>query len=175
MDWKDVAGTVAKAAPVLGAVLGGPVGAVATAAGGLLASVLGVESDPGTVAQAITADPEAMVKLRQIEADERGRLLDWQAEQLRAELENTKDARAREVALARAGHGGAWVTGIVALVVVAGFFGMLRVVLEQQDVSEPALLLLGSLGTAFGAVVNYYLGSSLGSYQKSAAMQSGQR
>lgn len=37
----------------------------------------------------------------------------------------------------------------------------------------PALVLLGSLGTAFGAVVNYYLGSSLGSAQKTAMIQGG--
>ena len=49
MNWKDVGVVAAKAAPVLGAVLGGPVGAVAGAAGTLLASALGVEADPVTV------------------------------------------------------------------------------------------------------------------------------
>jgi len=138
---------------------------VAGAAGALLGSALGVAPEPGAVAAAL-GDPQTLAALRELEVRERERLLGWQAEQLRAELDNTRDARAREVALARAGHGGAWVTGLVALVVVAGFFGMLRVVLEQPSVSEPALLLLGSLGTAFGAVVNYYLGSSLGSFRK---------
>lgn len=161
MDWNGIGTTVARVAPLLGAALGGPVGAVAGAAGALL----GVAPEPASVAAAL-GDPQALAILRELEVRERAQLLDWQAEQLRAELDNTRDARAREVALARAGHGGAWVTGLVALVVVAGFFGMLRVVLEQPSVNEPALLLLGSLGTAFGAVVNYYLGSSLGSYRK---------
>lgn len=165
MDWNGIGTTVARVAPLLGAALGGPVGAVASAAGALLGSALGVAPEPASVAAAL-GDPQALATLRELEVRERARLLDWQAEQLRAELDNTRDARAREVALARAGHGGAWVTGLVALVVVAGFFGMLRVVLEQPSVSEPALLLLGSLGTAFGAVVNYYLGSSLGSFRK---------
>lgn len=165
MDWKGIGTTVARVAPLLGAALGGPVGAVAGAAGALLGSALGVAPDPASVAAAL-GDPRVLTTLRELEVREQVRLLDWQAEQLRAELDNTRDARAREVALARAGHGGAWVTGMVALVVVAGFFGMLRVVLEQPSVSEPALLLLGSLGTAFGAVVNYYLGSSLGSFRK---------
>lgn len=165
MAWKDIGAAVARVAPLLGAALGGPVGAVAGAAGALLGSALGVSPEPAAVATVLN-DPRTLTALREIELRERERLLAWQAEQLRAELDNTRDARAREVALARAGHGGAWVTGMVALVVVAGFFGMLRMVLEQPTVSEPGLLLLGSLGTAFGAVVNYYLGSSLGSFRK---------
>ena len=43
---------------------------------------------------------------------------------------------------------------------------MLTEVINQTMINEPALLLLGSLGTAFGSVVNYYLGSSIGSYRK---------
>lgn len=165
MDWKKVAAAAAKTAPVLGAALGGPVGAVAGAAGSLLASVLGVEAEPAAVYDRL-ADPQSILILKELEIRERARLLDWQGEQLRAELADTVNARRREVELARAGHAGAWLGGFVALVVVAGFFWMLEAVLRQNVVSEPALLLLGSLGTAFGSVVNYYLGSSLGSYRK---------
>ena len=89
------------------------------------------------------------------------------------ELQNVQGARTREVELARIGHGGAWVTGAVSLVVIVGFFWMLDKVVGAETVSEPALLLLGSLGTAFGAVVNYYLGSSLGSYRKDDAAKRG--
>ncbi len=167
MDWKTVASAVANSAPILGAVLGGPAGAVAGAAGSILASTLGVEADPSAVLRKLN-DPQSAERLRELEVRERSRLLQWQEKQLEAELANTQGARAREVALARAGHGGAWVTGLVALVVVVGFFWMLMMVLEQPRISEPALLLLGSLGTAFGSVVNYYLGSSLGSLRKNA-------
>lgn len=177
MDWQDIAGTVARAAPVLGAVLGGPVGAVATAAGGLLASVLGVEAQPSAVAQAITADPEAMLKLRQIEADERARLLDWQTEQVRAELENVKDARAMAVELRRSGDiMSTLAPALISLVVVLGFFGMLYAVLNVElKNTEASLLLLGTLSTGFGAVLNYYLGSSLGSFRKDAGQVQGKR
>ena len=40
---------------------------------------------------------------------------------------------------------------------------------------EPGILLLGSLSTAFGSVVNYYLGSSLGSALKEQYKQRGGR
>lgn len=165
MTWKDVGRMAAKTAPVLAGALGGPVGAVASAAGSLLASFLGEEPEPEAVAKALQ-DPATMLRLRELEAQERARLLEWQAKQVEMDLANVRDARRREVELAKAGHGAAWSTTAVALVVTLGFFAMLRSVLDQDEVSEAALLLLGSLGTAFGAVINYYLGSSLGSAQK---------
>jgi antitoxin component of MazEF toxin-antitoxin module len=65
-DWREVGRTAAKYAPVLGGVLGGPVG---TAIGAVVASTLGVENTPDAVMAAIEKDPEAAVKLAQIEAD----------------------------------------------------------------------------------------------------------
>lgn len=168
MDWSDIGRVVAKTAPVLGSVLGGPAGAVAGAAGALVGSWLGVEPEPDAVAEAVR-NPEMLLKLRALEEAHRERIMEWQSTQLQAEVENVRDARRREVELARAGHGGAWVTAAVALVVISGFFWMLNIVVGTTTVNEPALLLLGSLGTAFGAVVNYYLGSSLGSFRKDAA------
>lgn len=172
MDWKDLGMSVAKVAPVLGAALGGPVGAIAGAAGTLISSFLGVEPEPQAVAAALK-DPKVLVSLKKLEVEQQEQVMAWQRVQLEVELRNVQDARAREVALAKAGHGGAWVTGIVSLVVICGFFWMLREVVSAPQVSEPALLLLGSLGTAFGAVVNYYLGSSLGSYRKDKAGSGG--
>lgn len=172
MDWKDLGMSVAKVAPVLGAALGGPVGAIAGAAGTLISSFLGVEPEPQAVAAALK-DPKVLVSLKKLEVEQQEQVMAWQRVQLEVELRNVQDARAREVALAKAGHGGACVTGIVSLVVICGFFWMLREVVSAPQVSEPALLLLGSLGTAFGAVVNYYLGSSLGSYRKDKAGSGG--
>lgn len=64
MDWSDVGKAAAKAAPLLGTALLGPAGG---AIGALVASVFGVEAEPDKVAAAIKADPEAAIKLRQIE------------------------------------------------------------------------------------------------------------
>ena len=64
MDWKDIAGTVGKAAPLLGTLLGGPAGG---AVGAIIASTLGTGGSPAEVAQAL-ANPDAMVKLREVEA-----------------------------------------------------------------------------------------------------------
>jgi roadblock/LC7 domain-containing protein len=71
MNWKDVAGLVSKIAPVLGGALLGPGGA---AAGKLLSEVLGVESSPDKVLEALKSDPAAIVKIRELESNERIRL-----------------------------------------------------------------------------------------------------
>lgn len=167
MEWSDVGKAVAKVAPILGRVLGGPVGAITGAAGALLGSALGVDADPESITKAL-ADPETLVKLKQIESDERQRLLEWQSTQLNAELENVKSAREREVALAQAGHGASWATSIVSCIVTVGFFVMLYLVISggKSELGDAGLMLLGTLATGFGAVINYYLGSSLGSASK---------
>lgn len=65
MNWSDLAGV----SPVLGGVLGGPAGA---AIGTLIAKAFGVEDDPAAVSAAIAKDPNAAVKLAQVEAQVMG-------------------------------------------------------------------------------------------------------
>jgi hypothetical protein len=65
MDWKDIAKDVAKVAPALGGVLGGPAGA---GLGGLIAAALGCGQTPSEVQQALLTNPDAAVKLKEIEA-----------------------------------------------------------------------------------------------------------
>lgn len=65
MDWKDVAKAVGAAAPILGTLLGGPAGA---AIGAIVASGLGVGNTPDEVSQALQINPDAAIKLKQIEA-----------------------------------------------------------------------------------------------------------
>lgn len=65
MEWKDLAKVVGGAAPILGTLIGGPAG---TAIGAMIASGLGVGNTPDEVSQALTINPDAAVKLKQIEA-----------------------------------------------------------------------------------------------------------
>jgi hypothetical protein len=64
INWNSVKASVAKVAPLLGTALGGPSGA---AVGTLVASALGVEDKPDAVARALETDPQAAVKLRELE------------------------------------------------------------------------------------------------------------
>lgn len=71
MDWKDLAGVVSKAAPVLGGILGGPAG---VAVGGLVATALGTDASPDSVSAAILRDPKAAIKLKELETNSRVQL-----------------------------------------------------------------------------------------------------
>lgn len=71
MDWKDIQGDIAAAAPMLGTLVGGPAGA---AIGSLVATALGTPNDPAAVQAELKANPDAAVKLRQIESDQATRL-----------------------------------------------------------------------------------------------------
>lgn len=66
MEWRDVANTVSKVAPALGAAVGGPGG---FAIGSGIAKLLGVEDNPQAVHASLFGDPEATQKLRALEAD----------------------------------------------------------------------------------------------------------
>jgi hypothetical protein len=170
MDWLK---TIASAAPILGTVVGGPVGGIVGKGLSLIAEAFSCEPTEDAVASAIKADPQAAIKLKELELQHQAVLIEWQRVQLQAELENTKSARDREVAMTKAGTSMGWFPpAMISLVVTVGFFIMLYHVLTMQsEPSQAAVLLLGSLATAFAAVVNYYLGSSLGSYRKNNALE----
>jgi hypothetical protein len=66
MDWKDIASTVGKFAPLVGTALGGPAGA---AVGAIVSAALGTPNTPDAVSQALQVDPAAAMKLAEIEKD----------------------------------------------------------------------------------------------------------
>lgn len=71
MDWKDIQADIAAAAPVLGTLVGGPAG---TAIGSLIAAALGTPNDAAAVQAELKANPDAAVKLKQIQSDQAVRL-----------------------------------------------------------------------------------------------------
>ncbi len=68
MTWKDVAHAVADFAPTAGSLLGGPAGG---AVGALIAATLGTATEPDKVVEAIQSDPQAAVKLKELELNHR--------------------------------------------------------------------------------------------------------
>ena len=63
---------------------------------------------------------------------------------------------------------------VLAGFITCGYFGVLFYMLAnglpQHGGSEAMLVMLGTLGTAWGGVVAYYFGSSAGSKEKTEAM-----
>lgn len=83
MDWKDLAALVGKSAPLLGTLMAGPAGG---AIGGLVASALGTPATPDAVQQALQTNPDAAVKLQQVESDRQVHLAELTADQAKAEI-----------------------------------------------------------------------------------------
>lgn len=172
MDWKDLVPLIGKSAPLLGTLIGGPAGA---AIGGLVASALGTSNDPDSISEAIANNPDALVKLKEVEATRAVRLeelsqqyakalLEAETTRVQLDVEDRKSARSRE-----SDTKDSWTPRLLALFITIGFFGVMGTLLFN---GKPALggdalmVMLGSLGTAWTGVVAYYFGSSASSQRK---------
>lgn len=157
-------------APLIGTALGGPLGGAAAA---FLADKLGIQEKTVEAVSDVlnsgkmSADQIASIKLAEIDFR---RFI----EQNKIDLERI-DAADRDSARKMQMTTGSWVPGVLALVIVAGFFGILvSMMLDVLKVSDQQslLILLGALSAGFGAVLNYYFGSSHGSQIKSDLLAS---
>lgn len=68
MNWSDIGNIVGKAAPVVGTLLGGPAGGMV---GGLIANALNVSPDPESVNAALARDPDALLKVQELQINAR--------------------------------------------------------------------------------------------------------
>ena len=174
MDWKDIAGTISKAAPILGTIIGGPAagGAVKTVVK-LIAGALGVEETPEAIEAEIKANPEAYVKLKEIESNHEVELQKLVIEQERLRLADVASARSREVEVTKATGKRDINLYILGWTVVAGFFGLIALLCFKalpEDSNGVIFMLFGSLSTGFGQVLSYFFGSSKSSAEKTTLM-----
>jgi hypothetical protein len=97
---------------------------------------------------------------------------------LQATLGDTKDARGGLAALVDSHSSIAWGAPVVSVVVTAGFFAILALLMvfgqsitarAGETVTQILTISVGTLATGFATVVNFWLGSSQGSRSKDAA------
>jgi hypothetical protein len=161
---KEVIGAVA---PALGTALLGPLGGLA---GLLIAQMVG-GGDAKKAEEAIVAQsPTALADLKKAELAYLTRLEELGIEQNKIDQADRASARDRE---AKTGDRTA---SFLALGVTAGFFGALGYMLVHgapAEGSEALYIMLGSLGTAWAAVVSYYFGSTSGSRLKTELLAKG--
>lgn len=171
MDWKELGSKIAGAAPLLGGILGGPAGAGVGQVVSLVAGALGMKPDASAadIAQRIEMDPEAILKLRELETTHTEQLAKIALEQARMELADRADARAREIAITQTTGRRDYQLYILAWLVVVGF-GALCAVLMRYTVpegsSQVVYMLFGSLASGFTLVLQYFFGSSRSSQDK---------
>lgn len=163
MKWGDIKNLLGNAAPLLGTALGGPVGGVA---GSLIAKALGVEESPEAVAAEIKRDPMALVKLRELESNERIKIQELALETLQTELKDTQDARKNHQ------HSKMPAIICIALTFMVAGAAYLIFALEIPDGNkEIAYMLFGSLVTKWGDSIAYWVGTTRSSAQKTLMLK----
>jgi len=155
-------------APMLGTALAGPLGG---AAASFIADKLGIETktiDAVTdVLNSGKLTPEQIINVKLAEIEFKKFLETNKIDLEKLNLDNTKSARGMQIATK------SWVPASLSMVITIGFFGILGFMMTSEYVSsEPLLVMLGSLGTAWVAIVNYWFGSSFGSQKKDSMLAS---
>lgn len=150
---KSLVSKVAPFAPVIATAIGGPGAGLALRT---LSKVLTGRDDSSKEqmeAALAEANPEILLKLK--EADN-----SFELEQQRIAAEDRASARRMRI------ETGDWIPGGLAVFITLGFFGVLGYLLKYglpHEGGDAMLVMLGALGTAWGAVVNFYFGSSASS------------
>jgi len=180
MQWQDVASSVAKAAPILGTALAGPLGGAIGGLVSILASQFGLtpeETTPDKINSLLMTDPNAAVKLAEIDANYKIELQKIILEQQKleiqiesAELQDTANARQRETEVVKATGQKDTNLYVLAWVIVTGFFALTGTLIFHAiplGQNEVVFMLFGGLVSGFSTVLGYFFGSSRGSAIKS--------
>jgi hypothetical protein len=147
MEW------LSQIAPGIATALGGPLAGLAVTA---ISKALGIdEKDVQNTIESgkLTSDQLASIKQAEIELQKQANELGLDFEKLATD--DRKSAREMQVATK------SYIPAILAIGVTIGFFGILvGLMTDNVTKSDALLLMLGSLGTAWTAIVSFYFGSS---------------
>lgn len=158
---------LAQLAPTLASALLGPLGGIAVSA---IGKIIGVSDATTTTISKAFQDgkltPEQLSAIKQLELqyqnDEKERGFKYSE----LEFKDTQGARDMQIAT----HSN--IPPVLALFVTAGFFGILAfLILSDYNPTEPLLVMLGSLGTAWTMIIGFYFGSSHGSRENQSAIR----
>jgi hypothetical protein len=155
-------------APSIATAVGGPLAGMATRA--ISEALLGKPdgSEAELVEAAAKATPEQLLALKKAEQDFAVQMRELDVDLERIANEDRNSARDREIKTKDL------TPRLLAGSITLGYFGVLFFMLlnglPTTGGSEAMLVMLGTLGTAWGGVVAYYFGSSAGSKEKTDAM-----
>jgi len=163
-DWKK---TLATIAPALATALGGPLAGVAV---GMATKALGIDNSDEALATAIaTGDPAILVKLKEVENNFLAEMkrLDVDLERVHAgDRGSARDMASKTSILPQA---------VLSTIFVCGFVLVLDLLFNgtetiHKNMMQPAMYVLGILSAGLGQVLNFWMGSSSGSIQKTDAI-----
>ena len=172
MEWKDVLSKITNAAPIVGSLFGAP-GIAAGAIVKLTANALGVAPTQEAIAAEIQQNPEALLKLKELDSVHKTELEKLYLEGERTRLADVSDARKRQTEHEKQTGKSDINLYVLAWVMVVGFFVLMGLLLKipvPEDQNGVIFMLFGAMSSAFGAVIQYFFGSSKGSADKTTAM-----
>jgi len=153
INYKDIETSVEKYAPLLSSVIS-PFNPIAGMIIMEIAKAFNV--NPDNITQAIKDDPNASVKLKELEMNHQESLIHYQ-------LEDRISARDRETKLVQITGKRDYVLDIIAFIVILGYFIMCATVeftkLDQSD-HDVLYMMVGQLTAGFIMVLSYYFGST---------------
>ena len=163
--WDTVKKLLGTAAPLLGTAIGGPAGSIV---GTLISSALGVDNTPEAVEQAIKNNPDALVKLKELEFNHKAELEKIALEKAKLEVADTQNYL-KDIQDARKNHNDHWMPSVLTFILsfmVAGMFIGLFVYNPPEQFSQVLIMISGTVLGAFSTSVAFWLGSSKGSWLK---------
>jgi hypothetical protein len=166
MDLKDLGKTIVSlGAPALGMALGGAPGAALAAT--LAAKFNSASSSSDDILKAITQDPQAEIKLKEIESQERIALQAYATDLLKTQIttEEADRASAREADVARkdfTARNLAYLITTFFFTFVIYFMWLAVTPHDVIDGNETTIInyILGVLTTTFTAIVSFYYGAT---------------
>tara|TARA_B110000014_G_C19874009_1_gene452445 strand:- start:161 stop:664 length:504 start_codon:yes stop_codon:yes gene_type:complete len=158
MDWKSLAGKLSGFAPVIGTAIGGPAGGIV---GSMIASALGVNDSPEAVMKELKNNPDAYLTLKKLESDEKVKLQEFANDTLKAELADKQQAREAHI------H--SKMPAIVTIMLTVLASGLLYSIMYSQipqGSENLAMMMFGQVFTLWGASIQYWVGTTRSSAQK---------
>jgi len=181
MNWSAIGQSVAKVAPLIGSLLGGPAGG---AVGAMVANAMGVDNNPAAVASVLQADPAVLTRIRELELTHAAELQRMQIEAETARLsEINQTIRAEAASLDpyvrrwRPTYGYAaaftWSVQMIGLMIIVGY-----VVVEEPTSASVVISalagLLGPLMVLWGVALSI-LGVSIAKRSQDKQIAAGQQ
>ena len=173
MNWADLGKNIIKfGAPILGGAVAGPAGA---ALGGTLAAMFGADPDsPKDILRKIKADPDAAIKLLEIQSKERIKIAETDKANFEIKVGDVKSARAMAIKKIELGKEDNTPRNLAYMLTI-GLFIIIQIVLFvkiQPDALGTIELMIGFWSAGTSAAWGFYLGSSAGSKKKDDMIRS---
>lgn len=165
MNWMDIGKqAIQMGAPILGGALGGPAGA---AVGAMIANQFGVDDPtPANIMAAIKTDPDAAMKLREVELRHQERLIELENDRFRIETADVQNARSA--------HQHHWMPSAITMVMCAMFgaiVGALFIWAIPGENKDIVVYMAGQVSGILTSCVTYWVGSTRASANKDSLLR----